>query len=132
MPDPEIDADVLVRVPADGAFVSVLRTTTAGLAARLDFTLDVVEDLRIAVGEACAMVLPEADPLGDLTAEFFLGRGSIRVVVSVPCVEPIRPDYDSFAWQVLQTLADHAEATQAGGRFAVTVSLTAEEHPAGA
>jgi serine/threonine-protein kinase RsbW len=132
MPDPEIDADVLVRVPADGAFVSVLRTTTAGLAARLDFTLDVVEDLRIAVGEACAMVLPEADPDGDMTAEFFLSGGSIRVVVSVPCVETIEPDRDSFAWQVLETLADHAEATQDGGRFAVTVSLTAEEHPAGA
>ena len=132
MPDPDLDADVLVRVPADGAFVSVLRTTTAGLAARLDFTLDVVEDMRIAVGEACAMVLPESDPVGDLTAEFFLGSGSIRVVVSVPCAEPIRPDYDSFAWQVLETLADRAEATQHDGRFAVTVSLTAEEHPAGA
>ena len=132
MPDPVHDADVLVRVPADGAFVSVLRTTTAGLAARLDFTLDVVEDLRIAVGEACAMVLPEADPVGDMTAEFFLSGGSIRVVVSVPCAEAIQPDYDSFAWQVLETLADHAEASQRGGRFAVTVSLTAEEHPAGA
>jgi len=132
MPEPDIDADVMVRVPADGAFVSVLRTTTAGLAARLDFTLDVVEDLRIAVGEACAMVLPVADAVGDLTAEYFLDHGSIRVVVSVPCAEPIRPDYDSFAWQVLQTLADRAEATQDAGRFAVTVSLTAEEHPAGA
>jgi serine/threonine-protein kinase RsbW len=130
MPEPDTDADVLVRVPADGAFVSVLRTTTAGLAARLDFTLDVVEDLRIAVGEACAMVLPESDPDGDLTAEFFLGTGSIRVVVSVPCVTPFEPDQDSFAWQVLDTLADHAEASQVGGRFAVTVSLAAEEHPA--
>src|SRR6476469_6579803 len=130
MPDPEIDADVLVRVPADGAFVSVLRTTTAGLAARLDFTMDVVEDLRIAVGEACAMVLPEADPDGDLSAEFFLGEGSIRVQVAVSCAEPIEPDYDSFAWQVLDTLADEAEATQDGGRFTVTLSLTAEEHPA--
>ncbi len=126
------DADVLVRVPADGAFVSVLRTTTAGLAARLDFTLDVVEDLRIAVGEACALVLPEADPGGDLSAEFYLGTGSLRVVVSVPRAEPIEADYDSFAWQVLDTLADHAEATHDDGRFAVAVSLTAEEHPAGA
>ena len=132
MPAPESRADVLVRVPADGAFLSVLRTTTAGLAARLDFTLDVVEDLRIAVGEACAMVLPETDPEGDLVAEFFLGQGSIRVRVSVPCAEPIEPDYDSFAWQVLETLTDDARATQDGGRFAVTVSLTAEEHPAGA
>ena len=48
-------------MPADGAYVSVLRTMTAGLAARLDFTVDDIEDLRIAVGEACALVLPEAD-----------------------------------------------------------------------
>ena len=54
-------ADVELRLPADSAYVSVLRTTTAGLAARLDFPIDDIEDLRIAVGEASAMVLPEAE-----------------------------------------------------------------------
>ena len=54
--------DVELRIPADGAFLSVLRTATAGLAARLDFTLDDIEDLRIAVDEACAVVLPRRDP----------------------------------------------------------------------
>ena len=39
-----------LRLPADSAYLAVLRTTTAGLAARLDFTLDDIEDLRIAVG----------------------------------------------------------------------------------
>ena len=63
-------ADVSLRVPADSAYVSVLRTMTAGLAARLDFTVDDIEDLRIAVGEACALVLPEAAPGGDLEADF--------------------------------------------------------------
>ena len=43
---------VEVRLPAAGAYLSVLRTATAGLAARLDFTLDEIEDLRIAVDEA--------------------------------------------------------------------------------
>ena len=76
-------ADVELRLPADSAYVSVLRTTTAGLAARLDFTIDDIEDLRIAVGEACAMVLPEADPGTDMVAEFFLGRGRLTVRVSV-------------------------------------------------
>ena len=61
MTDERPRADVELRLPADSAYVSVLRTTTAGLAARLDFTIDDIEDLRIAVGEACAMVLPEAD-----------------------------------------------------------------------
>ena len=36
-------ADVELRLPADGAYASVLRTTTAGLAARLDFTIDSIE-----------------------------------------------------------------------------------------
>ena len=43
-------ADVELRLPPDNAYVAVLRTTTAGLAARLDFTLDDIEDLRMAVG----------------------------------------------------------------------------------
>ena len=40
---------VTVRMPADSAYLSVLRTATAGLAARLDFTLDEIEHLRIGV-----------------------------------------------------------------------------------
>jgi len=50
----EADArdEVTIRLPADGAYLSVLRTATAGLAARLHFTLDEIEDLRIAVDEA--------------------------------------------------------------------------------
>ena len=45
---------VVLVVPADGSYLAVLRTATAGLAARLQFTLDEIEDLRIAVDEAPA------------------------------------------------------------------------------
>ena len=76
-------ADVELRLPADSAYVSVLRTTTAGLAARLDFTIDDIEDLRIAVGEASAMVLPEADAGGDLLCRFYLRPGELTVAVAV-------------------------------------------------
>ena len=57
-PEPAIGDDVvLLTVPADGGYLGVLRTATAGLAARLHFALDEIEDLRIAVDEACAMLL---------------------------------------------------------------------------
>ena len=46
-----------LTVPADGGYLGVLRTATAGLAARLQLRLDEIEDLRIAVDEACAMLL---------------------------------------------------------------------------
>src|SRR6476661_9689869 len=115
-------ADVSLRVPADGAYVSVLRTMTAGLAARLDFTVDDIEDLRIAVGEACALVLPQATPGGDLEAEFRLMPGTLTVSVSVPTQGPRAPDYDSFAWQVLSTLTTSASAAADHARFEVTFS----------
>ena len=101
-------AHVELRLPADPAYVSVLRTTSAGLAARLDFTLDDIEDLRIAVGEACALVLPEAAPDADLTSRFWLGSGELTVTVTVPTEATAELDTDSFAWQVLTTLADAA------------------------
>ena len=76
-------ADVELRLPADSAYASVLRTTTAGLAARLDFPIDDIEDLRIAVGEASAMVLPEARPGSDLTCRFYLRPGELTVRIGV-------------------------------------------------
>ena len=96
--------DVELRLPAESAYVAVLRMTTAGLAARLDFTLDDIEDLRMAVGEACALVLEHADPSGDLHATFDLSDGSIRVAVSADSSTESDPDEDSFGWQVLTAL----------------------------
>ena len=113
-------ADVVLRVPAEGAYVSVLRTMTAGLAARLDFTVDDIEDLRIAVGEACALVLPEATAGSDLQAEFRLDSGELTVTVSVPTEGSHEPDYESFAWQVLNTLTTSTSANGDGSHFAVT------------
>ncbi|GGO77258.1 anti-sigma factor [Nocardioides deserti] len=118
-------ADVELRVPADGAYVSVLRTTTAGLAARLDFTIDDIEDLRIAVGEASAMVLPEADPASELECRFWLAPGQMTVSVSVEAASPAAPDEDSFAWQVLTTLASSASVQSGDGRLGVTMTMRA-------
>ena len=116
-------ADVELRLPADTAFVSVLRTTSAGLAARLDFTLDDIEDLRMAVGEASALVLPSADPGADLECRFYMETGRLTVVVGVSAASAEAPDTDSFAWQVLTTLATSATATTEGGRYVVTMTM---------
>jgi serine/threonine-protein kinase RsbW len=106
--------DVELRLPAESAYVAVLRMTTAGLAARLDFTLDDIEDLRMAVGEACALVLEHADPKGDLHANFDLSDGSIRVSVSADSSAAAEPDGDSFGWQVLTALTSDVVTSRDG------------------
>jgi serine/threonine-protein kinase RsbW len=100
---------VKVCMPAEGAYLSVLRTATAGLAARLDFTLDEIEDLRIAVDEACAMLLAQAIPGTNLECAFDLGADLMTITVSVIAAEPRMPAKDTFAWTVLSALAGTVE-----------------------
>lgn len=114
--------DAEVRLPAETAYVAVLRMAASGIAARLDFTLDDVDDLKMAVSEACAMVLAGATPGGSLYADFFLGEGQIEVRVSADALDADPPDPGSFAWQVLATTASAVAAEATAER--VTVSLT--------
>ncbi len=102
---------VEIRLPADGAYLSVLRTATTGLAARLDFTLDDIEDLRIAVDEACAMLLHQTVPGSDLVCVFELGRDVLSIQVSAPTMDGRLPERDTFAWTVLTALAGQVDAT---------------------
>ena len=113
---------VTIKLPAAGAYLSVLRTATAGLAARLDFTLDEIEDLRIAVDEACAMLLSQALPGADLECEFALGSDSMRVSVSVLTQDGQEPSRDTFAWTVLSALAGDVDS-KAGVDNRVTITL---------
>ena len=117
------DDVVTIRLPAAGAYLSVLRTATAGLAARLDFTLDEIEDLRIAVDEACAMLLSQALPGGDLECQFALQDTSMRVSVSVLTLDGQEPSRDTFAWTVLSALAgDVDSSTDVDNRVTITLN----------
>jgi serine/threonine-protein kinase RsbW len=115
-------SDVELRIPADSAFLAVLRTATAGLAARLDFTLDDIEDLRIAVDEACAMVLPQARAESDLTCTFDLEATRLTIAVTAECDAPAVPDRDSFAWTVLSALTSEVHADVEGERLTIRLA----------
>ena len=119
-------ADVELRIPAEGAYASVVRTTAAGLAARLDFTIDDIEDLRIAIGEATALAMAAADAGTDLVACFFFGRGSLSVTLETAAMNDPPLDTESFAWQVLDTMAQDASAGPEDGRFRVRFTVTSQ------
>jgi len=116
--------DAEVRLPADSAYVAVLRMATAGIAARLDFTLDDIEDLRMAVGEASAMLLQRARPGGRMIARYHLGDARIEVQISADAVNPSLPDVNSFAWQVLTTTASDVHAEAGDDVLSITLAVT--------
>jgi serine/threonine-protein kinase RsbW len=113
---------VAITLPASSAYLTVLRTATAGLAARLDFTIDEIEDLRIAVDEACAMLLAQALPGADITCEFQLEGDAITFTVSVVTVAGEEPSRDTFAWTVLTALAGEVSSgTDVDKRVTITL-----------
>jgi serine/threonine-protein kinase RsbW len=113
---------VVIKLPAVGAYLSVLRTATAGLAARLDFTLDEIEDLRIAVDEACAMLLAQAVAGATLECEFELLGDAMKISVSALTEDGREPSRDTFAWTVLSALAGEVDSS-ADLDNRVTISL---------
>ncbi|MGH3366646.1 MAG: anti-sigma factor [Nocardioidaceae bacterium] len=115
---------VTLTIPADGAYVSILRTATAGLAARLDFTLDGIEDLRMAVDEACALLLPQSAAESELHCGFEVGADSLTIEVTAQSSSPKPPRRDGFAWTVLTALTTAVDATV--DNSSVTVRLTRE------
>jgi serine/threonine-protein kinase RsbW len=113
---------VTLTIPANSAYLSVVRTATAALAARQDFTLDDVEDLRIAADEACSLLVSDALPGSSLTCAFELGDAALSLSVTTDVAGGRTPDRDSFAWTVLSALADDLSASSDGD--AVTLVLT--------
>ena len=124
---PPTEDFVEVRLPADGAYLSVLRTATAGLAARLDFTIDEIEDLRIAVDEACAMLLAQVVADTELYCRFTLAAPTLTVAVTAPTRDGKVPARDTFAWTVLTALAGDVTATvDSDQHLTITLRKTAE------
>ena len=113
------DGDIVrVQVPADVVYVSTLRLTAAGLAARCELTIDDIEDLRLAVDEACALLLPNATG-GMLDADFELNYGLLRVSVTVEGAGEVQIDRGGFAWTVLGALATEVDVANAEGRMSI-------------
>src|SRR2546423_14030049 len=119
---------VVLVVPADGSYLAVLRTATAGLAARLQFTLDEIEDLRIAVDGACPTLLSVAPAATEVTSQFEVTDSALSIDVSVPVSgHATLPGGNSFSWQVLTALAGEVSAYTDNGRAAIR--LTKRRNP---
>ena len=115
-------AEVVLSVPADSLYLSVVRTAAAGLAARLQFTLDDIEDLRIAVDEACALLLKQARADSLVRVSFSLGPNELQVQASATCDRPSVPSTEGFSWTVLAALTTSLDIEVAGSDLVITLA----------
>jgi serine/threonine-protein kinase RsbW len=107
---------ITVSVPPETGSVEVLRAVTASVAARMNMPFDGIEDLRLAVDEACAWLLGLAREATSMTLRLRPMDDRLEAVVSIDAAERAWPPPDleqSLSWRVLSELVD-------------TVSLDAE------
>ena len=109
-----------LRLPADSAYVAAVRLTTTAFAARLGFSIDDLEDARIAVSEACTLLLDTeaVDPTGNLEIRYELEDRRLGVDISAPTHAEI--DRASFGWQLLSAMTTDLHTEVADGRRHVT------------
>ena len=133
---------VVLLLPADAAYLSVLRTTAAALAARLDLSVDEVEDVRIAVDEAASMLLqrpaassddgpasssgpassgdgPAASAEDDTVLAASFELAPYRLVVEVSGPAQTLPERGGVAWAVLEALVGEVSAARTPGGSAI-------------
>jgi serine/threonine-protein kinase RsbW len=112
-PDPSGD-EIEVRIAADAAQLPMLRAITSAVAMRQDYDLDSIADLKMAVDEACSMLVLRAITGSILTVRF-TPKSEIRVVATVLSDSDDWPDTGAFSWHVLSTLTDSLDAGVAQG-----------------
>ena len=112
---------VSITVPAEPAYIRVVRLVAAGLASRLGFTIDQMDDLKIAVDELAAYLTGPKGREGDLEVSFAVHDDRIEITGSAHFshAQHVRTELTELSRRILDTVADSAslEHADGGARF---------------
>jgi serine/threonine-protein kinase RsbW len=111
-------------VPARAEFVQLLRSAVGSLAARLDFTYEAIDDLRIAVDEACARILSVPGEPHELRLRITPADSRIEVLASTDAEADEWPPEDlkeSLTAKILAALTDEVQFERVGRSPAVRI-----------
>ncbi len=104
-------------IPANPSHLQVLRLVAAGLAARLSFTIDEIEDLKIAVDELSAYLTGSQGRDGSIEISFQIEGTSITIRGTGRFApgHGVRTDLTAFSKMILDTVVDSASLEQSDG-----------------
>lgn len=110
--------EVRLSVPATPEYLRLVRITGSGLASRLGFTYDDVEDLRLALDELCFALVGTDGKAGTLELRYLTSGGAIEIEGLLVGAEPgVAPSLSDLGRQILSALVDdHALREDPQGR----------------
>ena len=137
------NASLVLTVPAHKDYVVIIRSAVAQLGACFGYTVEEITDLRLAVNEACGLLVahrPASGPGSGTSSGSDLGLGLdttdgdlecraevrgdvLRVTVAAPAAGLEAPDADGLGWNILAALVD----SLAWARDGVTARVNLEK-----
>lgn len=109
--------EVRLTMPATPQLLRVARLTAAGLAGRLGFSVDEIEDVKIAVDELCFAVVGSKGRAGTLTLTYRLGNHELAIegegTFASDSPEPA-PAPSELSAQILAAVVDDHELSRDG------------------
>jgi hypothetical protein len=126
-PDQDPGEQVVLEIAPDPALVRTVRLVAAAVARRSGLDEDLVEEVRLAVGEACAVMIgtedSEAPPDGDLEIRLRRGEGlQVEVSGSTGPQQEELSDLGLDPWAVLRGLFEHGSVEERAGGATVRLS----------
>jgi serine/threonine-protein kinase RsbW len=112
--DIEVGEAVRLSVPAALEYVRIVRLTGSGVASRLGFDFDEIENLRVAIDELASMVIEAADG-GTLDITFESGENELRIEGRAPARAGAEVGIDALTGQILKAVIDDYELRTDGG-----------------
>jgi serine/threonine-protein kinase RsbW len=108
---------VAVKIPASPQYVHVIRIMAAGLGSRLGFTIDDIDDLKIAVDEVAAYITGAQGRKGTLQINFHIHADRLEIAGTAHLQpgEQVRSELTAFSRQILDTIVDEAVLQQRDG-----------------
>jgi anti-sigma regulatory factor (Ser/Thr protein kinase) len=109
--------EVRLTMPATPELLRVARLTAAGLASRLGFSFDEIEDVKIAVDELCFALVGSKGRIGNLTVVYRLSEGELRIDGEGDFRDDGRepaPAPSELSAQILTAVVDEHEISSSG------------------
>lgn len=115
---------ISLSIPASPEYLRVVRLIAAGLASRLGFTVDEIDDLRIAVDELSAYLTGAQGRDGSLSIDFTLDGDtlSIRGIADLKPGQKVRDQLTELSKAILGTVVDQAALADQDGKPGFTLT----------
>ena len=123
---------IKMEIPANPDYVSILRLTTSGIANKLGFSMDDIEDMKVAVSEACSNAVKHSED-NKVSINFNLLNNGIQIEIidngkgydidAIETPDLSNPKEGGLGLFIIQTLMDEVDIESKGNQ-GTTIKMT--------